>query len=61
MNKKLKQPYVSYDEFDFAVEKPNINVLKIIKKHESDAPINPHSLNPNYLKLTEAEEKQKND
>ena len=32
MNKKLKQPYVSYDEFDFAVEKPNINVLKIIKK-----------------------------
>ena len=61
MDKKLKQPYVSYDEFDFTVEKPDINVLKIIKKHENDAPINPHSLNPNYLKLTEAEEKQKND
>lgn len=42
--------------------KPNIDVLKIIKKHLNDKSINPHNLNPNYLKLTEAEEnKLKND
>lgn len=35
----------------------NIDLLKIIKKHEFDEPINPHNLKPNYLKRTEAEEK----
>lgn len=35
----------------------NIDLLKIIKKHEFDEPINPHNLNPSYLKRTEAEEK----
>ena len=35
----------------------NIDLLKIIKKHEFDEHINPHNLNPNYLKRTEAEEK----
>ena len=34
-----------------------IDLLKIIKKHEFDEPINPHNLKPNYLKRTEAEEK----
>lgn len=33
-----------------------IDLLKIIKKHEFDQPINPHNLKPNYLKKTEAEE-----
>ena len=33
------------------------NMLKIIKKNENNHSINPHSVNPNYLKLTEAEEK----
>ena len=37
-------------------ENMDINLLKIIKKHELDKPINPHTLNPNYLKKTEAEE-----
>lgn len=55
----LKKPYISYDEFDFDVLKPNINILKVIKKHENDTPVNPHTLNPNYLKKTEAEEKLK--
>ncbi len=32
------------------------DILKIIKKHEKDEPINPHLIKPNYLKLTEAEE-----
>ena len=40
----------------------NPNVIKIIEKHENDKVVNPHNLNPNYLKLTEAEEnKLKND
>lgn len=48
---------ISYDEFEFETVKPNIDILKIIKKHENDKGINPHKLNPNYLKLTEAEQK----
>lgn len=47
---------ISYDDFDNKVE-PSIDILKVIKKHENDLGINPHALNPNYLKLTEAEEK----
>lgn len=39
------------------IVKPKYNIEKIIKKHKNDAPVNPHLLNPNYLKLTEAEEK----
>lgn len=42
---------VSYD-----LNNVNIDVLKIINKHKNDLSINPHSVNPNYLKLTEAEE-----
>lgn len=47
---------ISYDDFDNKVE-PSIDILKVIKKHENDLGINPHALNSNYLKLTEAEEK----
>ena len=48
---------VSYD-----LNNVNIDVLKIINKHKNDLSINPHSVNPNYLKLTEAEESRlKND
>ena len=55
--------FVSYDNIEiYGLIKPNIDVLKIVKKHENDEGINPHNLNPNYLKLTEAEEnKLKND
>lgn len=55
--------FVSYDNIDIRnLIKPNINVLKIVNKHINDKGINPHNLNPNYLKLTEAEEnKLKND
>ena len=56
MSDKLDKPYISYDEFEFTVEKPKIDVLKVIKKHENDVPVNPHTLKPNYLKMTEAEE-----
>lgn len=50
-------PFVSYDEPSVPVTMPEIDVLKVIKKHENEAGVNPHSLNPLYLKQTEAEEK----
>ena len=55
--------FVSYDNIKLdSLIKPNIDILKIINKHINDVGINPHNLNPNYLKLTEAEEKKlKND
>ena len=55
--------FVSYDNIELpTLIKPNIDVLKIINKHINDKGVNPHNLNPNYLKLTEAEEnKLKND
>ena len=46
--------YISYDDFEGI--NPNPDILKIVKKHEKDKGVNPHTLNPNYLKLTEAEE-----
>ncbi len=60
MNDSLAKPYISYDNFDFETIKPDIDVLKVVKKHENDEAVNPHTINPNYLKLTEAEEKLKN-
>lgn len=53
--------YISYDNIEGAI-KPNVDILKVIKKHENSSRVNPHTLNPRYLKLTEAEERlQKND
>lgn len=41
---------------------PNINLDMVISKHLNDEGVNPHSLVPDYLKKTEAEEKlNKND
>lgn len=53
--------YVSYDNFDFETSMPKIDVIRLINKYKTG--VNPHSLNPNYCKLTEAEEKlgNKND
>lgn len=55
--KKLDNNYeqISYHLEDSLI--PNGDILKVINKHVSDIPVNPHSLKPNYLKLTEAEEK----
>ncbi len=58
LNKKYK--IVTYD--DIINENkilPQIDVIKVVNKHKDDLPINPHMLNPNYLKKTEAEEKLK--
>lgn len=48
--------FISYDDIKGTI-KPEIDVLKVVKKHEKDEGVNPHGLNPNYLKKTEAEEK----
>lgn len=53
----IKGTYISYDGFDAI--KPQVDVLKIIQKHAEDEGVNPHTLNPKYLKLTEAEENLK--
>ena len=50
---------VSYD--DLSTAKPKIDLIKLINKHKDDVGVNPHMANPNYLKLTEAEEKRLND
>ncbi len=59
-DKKVDGNLISYDEFDFEVNQPIIDVLKVVRKHINDEGINPHNLNPKYLKLTEAEEKFNN-
>lgn len=50
--------YISLDNFDLETNLPEYIVNKVLEKHYDDVPINPHSLNPNYLKKTEAEEKR---
>ena len=53
--------FVSYDDIPANVlVRPKIDIIKIVNKHKNDKSINPHNLNPNYLKLTEAEESRNN-
>lgn len=49
---------VSYDSCDLGIEQiePHINIEKLVEKHKNDHPMNPHEVNPMYLKRTEAEE-----
>ena len=49
--------FISCDEFDFEVFRPDYKIEKIIDKHFQDPGVNCHSLVPCYLKKTEAEEK----
>ena len=60
-NKKVT--FISYDKFELIkkIKYPNVQILKIIKKYFNSESVVPHELNPCYLKLTEAEEKLKND
>ena len=50
---------ISNDEVKLSgkVVKYNPDIHKIVEKYKNRKNINPHSVNPNYLKLTEAEEK----
>lgn len=52
--------FISCDKFSFPVENPTYDIIKIINKYKNQAGVNPHTLNPNYLKKTEAEEKNGN-
>lgn len=70
LNSIINDKYILIDEFmkelvgkeykivsyDFGYETPKYDIIKVINKHINDKGINPHELNPNYLKLTEAEE-----
>lgn len=58
LNSKKSVTFVSLDKFDLEIKLPEYNFEKIINKHYNDTSINPHLLNPNYLKKTEAEEKK---
>ena len=57
---KLKEisdyEFISNDEFDLKLESYSPNFVKIINKYKDKENINPHAVNPEYLKLTEAEE-----
>lgn len=56
INKDEDTIFVSYDGV-YNSDISNVNIIKLIKKHDNDKSVNPHKLVPNYLKKTEAEEK----
>ena len=49
--------FVSDDDIDYFadVKESDVDVLKIVNKHKNEEGVNPHILNPSYLKMTEAE------
>ena len=58
LNDNKKYVFVGNDEIGLIGRIPsNVNLNKVISKHLYDEGVNPHSLIPNYLKKTEAEEK----
>ncbi len=51
--------YISNQEFkDFEIESYDPDILKIVSTYQEKEEVNPHAVNPIYLKQTEAEEKQ---
>ena len=48
--------FVSNDKFPFETIKYNPDILNIVLSFKDKKEINPHMVNPTYLKLTEAEE-----
>ena len=55
--KNYNAEFISYDSLVSNNIEPNPNIEKIVSKHSNDLKVNPHSVNPIYLKRTEAEEK----
>ena len=51
--------YITNDQIELngKIEKYNPNILKIVLKYKDKPNVNPHSIDADYLKLTEAEEK----
>ena len=58
LNEYSNYEFISNDEFDLVekIEKYNPDLLKIINHFKDKKEISPHAVNPEYLKLTEAEE-----
>ena len=58
LNKYDKYIYITNDNLDLNPEKCfyDPDILKIVAKFGDKTPVNPHNVNPNYLKLTAAEE-----
>ncbi len=51
---------ITNDEFEDLndINKYSPDILKVVQHFKDKEPINPHNVNPEYLKLTEAEEKK---
>ena len=52
--------FISNDSFSFDTLKYDPDILRIVNKYQDRKCINPHLVNPLYLKLTEAEENRIN-
>lgn len=62
LQKQKNYMFITNDEFEDIenIEKYNPDIEKIVNYFKDIEPKNPHSVNPNYLKLTEAEESKMN-
>ncbi len=60
ISKELKDfEFISNDVFNkVSITKYNPDILKIVEKVKNKEETNPHAVNPNYYKKTEAEEKE---
>ena len=52
--------FITNDNFSFETKEYNPDILKIVIKYQDKEIIDPHMVNPLYLKLTEAEENRLN-
>lgn len=62
LQKQKDYTFITNDEFEEIenIEKYNPDIEKVVNHFKNIEPINPHGVNPNYLKLTEAEESKMN-
>ena len=62
LSKLSDYEFISNDEFEDLDTNPyNPDLYKIISFTKNNKDINPHAVNPEYLRLTAAEEKKLND
>lgn len=54
--KQEKYTFITNDNINLEKESYSLDILRIVKHLENRKSVNPHSVNPNYLKRTEAEE-----
>ncbi len=59
LNKEYE--FISNDKFNFPTTEYNPDILNIVSYYQDRKTINPHMVNPLYLKLTEAEENRINE